>query len=206
MKTKNGELVISLLFIVLLIAGAVLVSVTGPKDDIFRGISDKTTELSIINIEGISEKITEPVNESGLKIPHTIERYELSTLDTQKMREMLKNGEKIPVVIDGASYTMNLGRMRVNAPDVVSQTFSFTGNLDNAKKSEIVLTISENTLIARINVNGINYIIESTPEKSESGRVIHFSYRSVDVIDEGKSFLENRIDRIKYSVLRMISN
>ncbi|MBP2133562.1 hypothetical protein J2128_001516 [Methanomicrobium sp. W14] len=151
-------------------------------------ISSITEKLTIIKIgDGISEAMPETTEKSSLDIPDSIEKYDLFTLDIQKMRDLLISDKKIPVTIDGVSYSMNLSEMEVNAPDVKSQTYSYVGNLEDTKDSEVVLTISERVLIARINVNGIDYVIESTPDKSKSGRIIHYSHRSTDVKDDGSS-------------------
>lgn len=154
-----------------------------------KNLSDHIQEKKknpIINIEDISEIISDIPEKESLNIPENFEKYELLTLDIQKMRNELANGRMVPICIDGVFYKMNLSEIMVNAPDVKSQTLSYTGHLENSNKSEVVLTISERVLIARINVNGIDYVIESIPHKEKSGKVIHYAHRSSDVKEEGE--------------------
>ena len=80
---------------------------------------------------------------------------------------------------------MNDGEIGVNDPDVESQTHSYGGHLENTKISEIVLTISERVIIGTITIGNIDYVIESTPVESQSGKIVHYVHSSNDVTEEG---------------------
>ena len=176
------------LLLAIALVGVILVLVVSAEsiDNANDDSEKKVIKSTIITFEGISETLSDIPEKSVLNIPKNIEKYDLLTFDIQKMRDALTCGRQIPVCIEGVSYTMNLSEIVVNAPDVESQAHSYVGSLENTKNSEIVLTISERVLIARITIDNIDYVIESTPGKSQSGKIVHYVHSSNDVNEEGE--------------------
>ena len=183
---RKNILVLSFIVVIALVGAIFVLGISaGSIHNANNDSEGNGIQSTIITFEGISERLSDVPEESVLNIPTNIKKYDLLTFDIAKMQDALTSGRQIPVWIEGISYTMNVGEIGVNAPDVECQTHSYVGSLENTKNSEIVLTISERVIIGRITIGNIDYVIESTPVESQSGKIVHYVHSSNDVTEEG---------------------
>lgn len=150
--------------------------------------NDRTNEMSIVHIDGITEKRTNTYNQSELKIPTSIKKSDIVILNLKKLDGLLKVGAKVPIHIKGKPYTMELNEIKVNAPGVEDGTLSYSGSIIGVNNSEIVMTFSDRSLVGRITMNKVEYTIESMGGKKDAintERVLHVVYSSEDVVAEG---------------------
>lgn len=180
MKTKLGIQALSLL-LVLALTGAIFIPAVSAEEL----TSDDIESIPLINIEDSTNLISGEQVKSELKIQSTIEKYDLVLFDIPQIREQLAKNKELPVEILGKQYSMILDEIAVNDVGVNPNTYSYTGYLKGAKESEIVLTISESTLIARITLDGDELYIESSSSKDPSDNYYHYEYMLKDVKEEG---------------------
>lgn len=140
----------------------------------------------ILEFSGFTKRIDDPHVKSRVTIPSTIGRSEIVTFDARGIRDSLLRGEKITVCINGTNYIMNLHEIIVNAPGENPGVCSFAGNLIGIEQSDVVLTVSNRVVLGRISIQDVDYISESLPIYCpESTEVLHYTYCSRDVAEEG---------------------
>ncbi|MFA5268253.1 MAG: kelch repeat-containing protein [Methanoregula sp.] len=140
----------------------------------------------MVSFDGLSDvKISESkilgYKSDDLRIPSSIKKYELLTIDIEKMQEKLANNEPITVRINGIPYQMVLHESMGDAIGLDPAIHSYRGILENVNNSEVALTITDQVVGGRIMLGGVNYFIEVS-HKKENENHIDYVYSSLDVV------------------------
>jgi hypothetical protein len=176
--------------LLLLVAGMTIVPCVSAENEVSDTDYKKQTDANypIIVFEG-SSQIERVVDASrDLNVPKTIKKFDVISIDMEKIRKSLKTGQQISIRIDGKPYKMNLREIQVNAEGVSPDTRSYSGFLNDVKNSEIVLTVSDSILIGRISIDNVDYSIDTCQSSDQKGsaKIIQYVYSSADVAEEGE--------------------
>jgi len=121
-------------------------------------------------------------NSEELKIPSSINKYDVITVDSKLLNEQLKSGKGITISLGGKDYPAEISRM--NFENIDDGIDSYHGTLPGIKNSDILFTTGEKVLIGRITLDdGIYWIIpvESGEKMEISEAPLHIIYNSRDV-------------------------
>jgi len=175
----------ALLAVMLIVCMAFVPAVSGKNDG-----KNESQNLSVVHIEGINDKKTDSYIQSELKIPYSIKKFDIVTLDMKLFDKIVKKDGAVPVNINGKSYVMKLNEMKFNAPGENEGIFSYKGTIVGAENSEIVLTYGNKALIARITLDDVEYIIESIGQNDNiNNNRLHVVYSSEYVVADGPDVL-----------------
>jgi hypothetical protein len=157
--------------------------------------SQDTENYPMVSFDGLSDvKISENkllgYKKNDLRIPSSIKKFELLTIDIQNMKEKLANNEPITILMKGVPYKMNLRDSTGKAEGLDPSIRSYRGTLENSENSEVGFTIGKKSVSGRITSKGITFFLSTTP-KTEKGKVIHYVYSSLDVVSEGQPAIWN---------------
>jgi len=180
----------SVVLLLLLVAGMAIVPCVSAMDEVSDTKYNNQTDAynPIIVFEGVSQ-INRIVDDyQDLNVPKTIKKFDVISIDMEKIRENLKAGQQISIRIDGKPYKMNIKEIKVNAEGVSPETRSYSGFLDDVKNSEVVLTVSDTILIGRISIDNVDYIVDTCQSSDQKGsaKTIQYVYSSADVAEEGE--------------------
>ena len=161
-----------------------------PELNVSDSLIQDTETSPMVSFDGLSDvKISESkmlgIKKIDLRIPSSIKKYELLTIDIEKMQEKLANNEPITVLIKGVPYKMILHESTGKAIGLDPAIHSYRGILENSKSSEVAFTIGEKSVSGRITDKGVTYYFSTTP-KTENGKTLHYIYSSLDVVSEGQ--------------------
>ncbi len=131
-------------------------------------------------------------NPEELKIPSSINKYDVITIDSKLLNGQLKTGKGITISIGEKEYPAEISRM--NFENIDDGIDSYHGIIPGIKSSEILFTTSEKVLIGRITLENETFWIipvESGEKMEISPAPLHIIYSSNDVtnskfrIDDG---------------------
>jgi hypothetical protein len=173
-------------FITLMFVAGIIVPLVSAVENISIGENPTSgvTTPPMISFEGLSIPVSATYNATDLNIPSSIKKYELLTFDIPKMREKLAKNETITVRIKAEPYRMIVHDSTGKAEGLDPTIRSYQGSLENVQNSEVDFTSSDQVIVGRILINGVNYFIDVS-HKKENEKVINYIYSSLDIIDEG---------------------
>ncbi|QSZ67242.1 hypothetical protein RJ40_06870 [Methanofollis aquaemaris] len=143
---------------------------------------------TVFCIESMTERRDlSPEKCEELDIPRSITEYDVVVFDTQKIRDVLLRGEPLTLSLGGQVFKTDLQEHTTDTESRSIGIYSFAGTLLDVEKSEVVLTVSDRTLLSRIRVNYTEYYTDSTgvPDTRCPERILHYAYSSDDVVPEG---------------------
>lgn len=180
MFSKKSVLIAS----VLIIAFATLViSLVAVGDD-----TAQEQNSTPVYIDSMTEtRDLSPEMRDELSIPTSIRKYDVVVFDTPGIRDLLLRGKPLTIYIEGQPYTTDLQEQTTDTEARSKGIHSFVGTLCGKDTSEVVLTVSDQTLLGRIRIGDIEYFIESTgvADTQSPDKVLHYVYSSRDVVPQG---------------------
>lgn len=174
--------------IMLMVAGEGAAAPTAVAIDGVNETGDPSPE-TVVYIDSMTERRDlSPEECEELDIPGSITRYDVMVFDTKEIKEVLLRGEPLTLSLDGQAFTTDV---REHTTDTEARSIgihSFTGTLLDVEKSEVVLTVSDRTVLSRVRIGYTEYFIESTgvPDTKYPDKILHYAYCSDDrVVEEG---------------------
>lgn len=180
MLSKKLVFIVSILIIAL---AALVISLMAVSEDTAQ---EQNSTLVYIDLMTETRDLSPEIRQK-LSIPASIQKYDVVVFDTHGIRDLLLCGKPLTIYLEGHPYTTDLEEQTTDTEARSKGIYSFVGTLRGKDTSEVVLTVSDQTLVGRIRILETEYFIESTGVQDTrfADKTLQYTYSSRDVVPEG---------------------
>lgn len=157
----------------------------------FLATVDDTTQeqnSTLIYIDSMTEtRDLSPEMREKIRTPASVRKYDVVVFNAPGIRDLLLSGKPLTIYVEGQPCTTDLQEQTTDTEARSKGIYSFVGTLRGDDTGDVVLTVSNQTLLGRIRMCGTEYFIESTaiPDTGSVDKILQYTYSSRDVVPEG---------------------